>query len=65
MVRSMVESLEPVARRLDCHAELLDNLAILDARPAFQRLRNVYAETGSMRKVVRYLERQLLDEDPF
>lgn len=65
MVRSMVESLEPVARRLDCHAELLDNLAILDARPAFQRLRNVYAETGSMREVVRYLERQLLDEDPF
>lgn len=65
MVRGMVESLEPVAKRLGCHPELLDNLAILDARPAFQRLRNVYAETGSMREVVRYLERQIVDDDPF
>jgi carboxylate-amine ligase len=65
MVREMVENLEAVARRLNCHAELLDNIAILDARPAFQRLRNVYAETGSMREVVRYLESQIESDDPF
>lgn len=65
MVREIVESLEPVARRLKCHAELLDTLAILEARPAFHRLRRVQEETGSMREVVRYLERQMADDDPF
>ncbi len=65
MVREMVTNLEPVGQRLNCHAELLDNLAILDARPAFQRLRDVHAETGDMREVVRYLERQIEDNDPF
>ena len=64
MVRDMVARLEPISRQLDCEAELLDNLAILEARPAFHRMRNVYTETGDLREVIRYLERQLLSE-PF
>jgi carboxylate-amine ligase len=65
MVREMVANLEPVAKRLGCHDELLDNLAILDARPAFQRLRDVHEESGSMREVVRYLQRQMETDAPF
>jgi len=65
MVRDMVASLEPVSKRLGCYDELCDNLAILDVRPAFQRLRDVHTETGSMREVVRYLEQQMADNDPF
>lgn len=59
MVREMVADLELAGKQLGCLGELRDNLAILDARPAFHRLRQVYAETGNMREVVRYLERQM------
>jgi carboxylate-amine ligase len=65
LIRELIASLEPVARRLDCHAELLDNLEILAARPAFERLRRIRAETGNLLEVVRYLQRQLVDNDPF
>ena len=65
MVREIVENLEPIGKRLDCHAELLDNLAILEARPAFYRMRDVFDETGSLREVVRFLEHQMRDNDPF
>ena len=65
MVHEMVEKLEPLGKRLNCHAELLDNLKILKVRPAYHRMRQVYAETQDLREVVRYLERQLVDDDPF
>lgn len=65
MVHEIVENLEPVAKRLGCHAELLDNLAILKARPAFHRMREVHRETGSLGEVVRFLERQINDNNPF
>ena len=65
MVHEVVENLEPIAKRLGCHAELLDNLAILEARPAFHRMREVHRETGSLREVVRFLERQINDNNPF
>ena len=65
MVREMVANLEPLSKRLGCEAELLDNLAILDARPAFHRLREVHASSGNLRDVVRYLERQMADNAPF
>ncbi len=65
MVREMVANLEPLSKRLGCEAELLDNLAILEVRPAFQRLRDVHASSGNLRDVVRYLEQQMADNDPF
>jgi carboxylate-amine ligase len=65
MVREMVASLEPVAKRLDCAAELADNLGILDVRPAFHRMREIYGESGSMREVVRFLEQQMESDAPF
>jgi len=65
MVRQMVADLEPTAKHLGCHDELRDNLAILDARPAFHRMREVYADSGNMRDVVRYLEDQMESNDPF
>ena len=51
---------------LDRHWIVAENKwrAILKARPAFHRMRRVYDETGDLREVVRYLERQLLS-DPF
>ena len=65
MVHEVVENLEPIAKRLECHAELLDNLAILEVRPAFHRIREVHSETGSLLEVVRFLERQMSDNNPF
>jgi len=65
LVHEVVENLEPIAKRLECHAELLDNLAILKVRPAFHRIREVHSETGSLREVVSFLERQMSDNNPF
>ena len=65
MVREMVENLRPVAKRLGCSDELEDNLHILDTRPAFQRLRDVFDDTGELREVVRYLEQQMETDAPF
>ncbi len=65
MVREMVESLEPVSKRLDCVDELQDTLRILEVRPAFHRMRAIHENTGDLREVVRYLEQQIVDNDPF
>ncbi len=65
MVREIVESLEPVSKRLDCVEELQDTLRILKARPAFHRMRAIHEKTGDLREVIRYLEQQIVDNDPF
>ncbi len=54
-----VEQLLPVARDLDCVAELESVLDIPRRGASYQRQRAVYAETGSMREVVRSIVAEL------
>lgn len=63
LVDEMVESLEPVSKRLDCHQELLDIRRLFDVGPPFRRIRRVRDETGDLRSVVDALARELRQDD--
>ncbi|HSP65889.1 MAG TPA: hypothetical protein VLO10_06835, partial [Candidatus Deferrimicrobium sp.] len=62
-IAELVEELSPIARRLGCHAEVQDALAILERGPSYLRQREVVAEGGSLVDVVDSLVAELRNED--
>ncbi|MFQ5742706.1 MAG: YbdK family carboxylate-amine ligase [Acidobacteriota bacterium] len=62
LIGEIVESLEPVSKRLRCHRELLDIHKLLKIRPPFHRLREIHRQTGDLSAVVDYLADQLVRE---
>ncbi len=62
-IAELVEELSPIARRLGCHAEVQDALAILERGPSYLRQREVVAGGGSLRDVVDSLVAELRNED--
>jgi carboxylate-amine ligase len=62
---AIIERVEPISKRLNCHRELLDVRRLLEVRPSFHRLREIFKETGSSKAVVDHLVRQLIENDPF
>ena len=60
----LIESLEPVAKRLGSHAELLRVRQMMKSGPSYARQRQVYADTGDLKKVVASVVRELRDSVP-
>ena len=52
IIRRMVEDLIPISQRLNCHAELLSVLDIIDQGPSYLRQRAVFKQTGNLESVV-------------
>jgi len=52
IIRRMVEDLIPLSLRLNCHAELLSVLDIIDQGPSYLRQRAVFKQTGNLDSVV-------------
>jgi len=63
LVEELVESLEPVSKRLDCHEELLSVRRLLEVGPPYRRMRRVEEDSGDHRAVVDALARELRDDD--
>lgn len=63
LVDELLESLEPVSKRLECHDELLSIRRLLEVGPPFRRIRRVREEAGDHRAVVDALARELRDDD--
>jgi carboxylate-amine ligase len=61
-VPRLLESLAPIAARLDCAAELSDVRRILDEGASYERQRRVYRETRRLPDVVADLARELREE---
>jgi carboxylate-amine ligase len=62
-VTQLVEELTPVARRLDCEADLQHALVMAE-RPSYMRQRDVVARGGSLRDVVDSLIAELRTDTP-
>src|SRR5205807_342775 len=62
-IAELVEELSPIARRLGCHAEVQDALAILERGPSYRRQREVVAAGGTLVDVVDALVAELRNED--
>lgn len=60
----LVEELTPIARRLDCVAELQDVLAIMERGPSYLRQREVVAAGGTLVDVVDSLVEELRLDGP-
>ncbi|MBJ7609366.1 MAG: glutamate--cysteine ligase [Candidatus Dormibacteraeota bacterium] len=60
----LVEELTPIARRLDCAAELQDVLAIVERGPSYLRQREVVAAGGTLVDVVDSLVEELRLDGP-
>ena len=60
---ALVESLEPVAKRLRCHSELVAIREMLEVGASFRRQRAVFAKNGNMSDVVDSLAHELRADD--
>ena len=60
----LIEALEPVSKRLGSHAELMRVPEIMRTGPSHARQRQVYAETGDFKEVVRAVVTELRDSVP-
>ena len=60
----LIESLEPVSRRLSSHAELMHVAEIMKTGPSYVRQRQVHAECGSFTQVVDSVVNELRDSVP-
>jgi len=61
---ALVDGLEPVARSLDCGAELTGIAAILEHGPSYQRQRAVVERGGTLADVVASLVAELASDSP-
>lgn len=60
----LIELIEPVAKRLGSHAELLRVRPMMSTGPSYNRQRQVYADTGDFKQVVDSVVRELRDSVP-
>jgi carboxylate-amine ligase len=60
----LIESLEPVAKRLGSHADLIRVREMMKTGPSYARQRRVFAETGDYKKVVESVVKELRDSVP-
>jgi carboxylate-amine ligase len=63
LIRELVGGLRPVAKQLDCEAELADIDHILDRGPSYLRQRRVVEDGGSPEDVVRALVQELASDE--
>ena len=63
-VDRLIELVEPVAKRLGSHAELLGVREMMTKGPSYARQRQVYADTGDFTQVVESVVRELRDSVP-
>ena len=61
---TLVGALEPLAKRLSSHDELVRVRDILRVGPSYQRQRRIYEETGAFEKVIASLVREFLENIP-
>jgi carboxylate-amine ligase len=64
VIRELVDELAPVARELDCTAELADVNHVLDRGPSYVRQREVVERGGDLVDVVRHLVAELATDEP-
>lgn len=63
-IEELVEELTPIARRLDCEAELLNALQILEHGPSYLRQRRWVSEGATLEDVVDKLMEELRSDQP-
>ena len=63
-IERLVETLEPVSKRLGSQAELLGIREMMRAGPSYARQRRVFADTGDLTQVVDSVVRELKDSIP-
>ena len=60
----LIESIEPVSKRLGSHTELMRVRDLMKTGPSYARQRRVYADTGDFRQVVDSVVSELRDSVP-
>ena len=63
-LRTWVEKLSPIAKKLNCHDELFFVERILQTGSSADRQRRVYEETGSLAQVVKALVKEFKNDTP-
>lgn len=58
-IEELLETLEPVSKRLGSYDELMHNLDIMKVGPSYKRQRKVYEKTGDYKKVMEAIVQEL------